>query len=170
MKIIYAIFLLLIFVFFSGPVPLAAQEDLNGSTDIVSDKMTYSGQDNLVVFSGNVHVVRPDFELWSDELQVFLKQGQMEDARQQQENIEKIVASGQVRIQSEQREGFSDLLTYYPQTGEARLEENPRLVEDQNSVEGETIILNMKDNTSEVLGGADKRVRVIFHSDEKTQE
>ncbi|MFO7728525.1 MAG: LptA/OstA family protein [Desulfonatronovibrio sp.] len=170
MKKISAIFLLLIFAFFSVPIPLAAQEDIDGSTDIVSDKMTYSGQDNIVVFSGNVHVVRPDFELWADELRVFLKEGQMEDDREQQESIEKIVASGKVRIQSEQRQGFSDLLTYYPQTGVARLEENPRLVEDQNSVEGETIILNMKDNTSEVLGGADKRVRVIFHSDGETQE
>lgn len=158
------------FVFFSGPISLGAQEDLGGSTDIVSDKMTYSRQDNIVIFSGNVHVVRPDFELWSDELQVFLKQEQVEDAGDQQENIEKIVASDQVRIQSEQREGFSDLLTYYPQTGVARLEKNPRLVEGQNSVEGETIVLNMKDNSSEVLGSTDKRVRVIFHSDEESQE
>lgn len=169
MKKIY-VFLLFLFVFFPGPASLAAQENMNGSTDIVSDKMTYSGQDNEVVFSGNVHVLRPDFELWADELRVFLKQGQIEEAREQQENIEKIVASGQVRIQSEQREGLSDLLTYYPQTGVARLEGNPRLVEDQNSVEGQTIILNMKNNTSEVLGGTDKRVRVIFHSDAESGE
>ncbi len=139
-------------------------------TDISSHKMTYSGQDNLVVFKGNVHVLRPDFQLWSDELHVFLKPGPDSDSPGQQENIEKIVASGNVRIQSNDRTGYSQLLTYFPDTGTARLEDNPRLVEGQNSVEGETIILNMYENTSEVLGGPEKRVRVIFHSESSAGE
>ena len=148
-----------------------AQEDTQKSpTDISSDKMTYTGQDNLIIFSGNVHVVRPDFQLWSRELHVYLKPGQGMEPADQQENIDKILAMGNVRIQSERRKGYSDLLTYLPDTGEARLEGNPRLQEDQNSVEGETIILNMNKNTSEVLGGPGKRVRVIFHTDSEVQE
>ncbi len=148
-----------------------AQEDAHeSSTDISSDKMTYTGQNNLIVFSGNVHVVRPDFQLWSRELHVFLKPGQSMEPADQQENIEKILAMGDVLIQSGSRKGYSDLLTYLPDTGEARLEGNPRLEEHQNSIEGETIILNMSKNTSEVLGGPDKRVRVIFHTDSEDQE
>ncbi|RQD57580.1 MAG: hypothetical protein D5R98_09090 [Desulfonatronovibrio sp. MSAO_Bac4] len=148
-----------------------AQGMNNGySTDITSDKMTYTGQDNTILFSGNVHVQRPDFELWSKELHVFLKSDENGGAQSdQQDNIDKIIAKRDVRIKSDGREGRSEVLTYHPDTGIARLEGNPMLIEDKNSVEGEIIILNMLNNTSEVLGGPEKRVRVIFQS-EKEQE
>ncbi len=170
MKKLSTVFFLFFLVLYSNSPASGQKEDQNHPTDITSDKMTYAGRDNLVVFSGNVHVLRPDFELWSAELRVFLKPGQEDDSPDQQENIEKIVATGNVRIKSDGREGYSDLLTYFPDEGIARLEKNPRLVENQNSVEGEIIILNMTDNTSEVLGGPDKRVRVIFHSEPENQE
>jgi lipopolysaccharide export system protein LptA len=170
MKKLSTVFFLFFLILYSNSPAFGQKEDQSHSTDITSDKMTYASRDNLVVFSGNVHVLRPDFELWSAELRVFLKPGQEGDSPGQQESIEKIVATGNVRIKSDGREGYSDLLTYFPDEGIARLEKNPRLVEDQNSVEGETIILNMTDNTSEVLGGPDKRVRVIFHSEPENQE
>lgn len=165
MKKISTVLLCFVLVLLSRTLILGMEDGQNHATDITSDKMTYTGQENLVIFSGNVHVLRPDFELWSDELHVFLKPGQENDSPGQQENIEKILARGEVLIRSDGRKGYSDLLTYYPDTGIARLEGNPRLVEDQNSVEGETIILNMNENTSEVLGGPEKRVRVIFRSE-----
>jgi lipopolysaccharide export system protein LptA len=170
MKKSLMVFVLFLSVLYLYSPASGQQENQSIPTDIASDKMTYAGRDNLVVFTGDVHVLRPDFELWSDELRVFLKPGQEDEAPGQQENIDKIVASGSVRIKTEGREGFSDLLTYFPDEGLARLEKNPRLVEDRNSVEGETIILNMKENTSEVLGGPQKRVRVIFHSEPENQE
>ena len=164
------VFLFYLFICLSSTFVLAAQDSRNQTTDITSDRMTYTGQEYLVIFAGNVHVVRPDFELWSHELHVFLKPAHENDSPGQQENIEKIMARGDVRIRSDNREGHSDLLTYLPDTGIARLEGSPRLVEGQNSVEGETIILNMSDNTSEVLGGPEKRVRVIFHSESEPRE
>ncbi|WP_028574080.1 LptA/OstA family protein [Desulfonatronovibrio hydrogenovorans] len=151
---------------------LPAMAEQRSATDITSDKMTYAGQENIVIFSGNVHVVRPDFELWSNELHVFLKPDQ--DSGQagddQQDNIEKIIAKGDVLIKSENREGRSQTLTYHPDHETARLEGNPVLLENQNSVEGEVIILNMQDNTSEVLSGPSRRVRVIFHSGSDNDE
>ncbi len=170
MKKISTVFLCYVLIILAKTLVFGMEDGQNHSTDITSDKMTYTGKENLVIFSGNVHVVRPDFELWSDELHVFLKPGQENDLPGQQENIEKILARGEVLIRSDGRDGHSDLLTYSPDTGIARLEGSPRLVEGQNSVEGETIILNMNENTSEVLGGPEKRVRVIFHSDSETRE
>lgn len=170
MKILSTAIIFLLFILLYNSATYSLEDEPDYSTDISSDKMTYKGQDNLVIFSGSVHVVRSDFQLWSHELHVFLKNIQEDDSQGSQDNIEKILARGDVRIKSGGREGYSGLLTYHPDTGIARLEENPRLVENQNSVEGQTIILNMNDNTSEVLGGPDKRVRVIFHSDSKTQE
>jgi len=170
MKKISSVFLLISFIFFFFSQTFALEDDQDHLTDITSDKMTFAGQDNLVVFTGNVHVVRPDFDLRSHELHVFLKPGQEDGAPGQQESIEKILALGDVRIESDGRKGYSNQLTYFPDTGIARLEENPRLIEGQNSVEGKTIILNLNDNTSEVLSGPDKRVRVIFHSGPDIQE
>jgi len=140
------------------------QEEKKG-TEITSREMTYTGEQSLVVFSGDVHVLRPDFELWSDELHVFLKSGAdlEQNSTGEDENIEKIIARGSVRIKGDGREGRSGLLTYFPDTETVHLEDQPRLLENRNTVEGETIILNLRDNTSQVLGGDRQRVRVIFY-------
>ncbi len=140
-------------------------------TEITSEEMTYTGTQNLVVFTGEVYVLRSDFELWSDKLYVYLKTGDNLDPAAadagSDDNIEKIVAEGGVRIKGDGgREGRSELLTYYPDTEIVRLEKGPILIEDRNTVEGEIIILNLKENTSQVLGGDEKRVRVLFYSDE----
>ncbi len=140
-------------------------------TEITSEEMTYTGTKNLIVFTGEVYVLRSDFELWSDKLYVYLKAGADQDPAAagagSDDNIEKIVAEGGVRIKGDGgREGRSELLTYYPDTEIVRLEEGPILIEDRNTVEGEVIILNLKENTSQVLGGDEKRVRVLFYSDE----
>lgn len=166
----YISFLIISFILTYPGMACALSMDNEHSTDITSDKMTYTGQDNTILFSGNVHVLRPDFELWSDELHVFLKSDENEDAQaDQQDNIDKIIAKNDVRIKSEGREGRSEVLTYHPDTGIARLEGNPKLIEDKNSVEGEIIILNILNNTSEVLGGSEKRVRVIFQSEKDNE-
>lgn len=162
-------FLIILILTYSGMV-CAQGMDSEHSTDITSDKMTYTGQDDTILFSGNVHVQRPDFELWSQELHIFLKSDENGEAQSdQQDNIDKIIAKKDVRIKSEGREGRSEVLTYHPDTGIARLEGNPMLIEDRNSVEGEIIILNMLNNTSEVLGGSEKRVRVIFQSEKDNE-
>ncbi|WP_291318630.1 LptA/OstA family protein [Desulfonatronospira sp.] len=152
---------------FMVPVNIQAEDDKG--TEITSRDMTFKGRENLVVFSGDVYVRRPDFELWSDKLYVHLKSGAgMDEATPESgedENIEKIIAQGEVRIQGDGREGRSGLLTYYPDTEVVELEQDPKLIEGRNTVEGEKIVLNLKDNTSRVYGSDARRVRVIFHSD-----
>ena len=149
---------------------VSVQAENDKGTEITSRDMTFKGRDNLVVFSGDVYVRRPDFELWSDKLYVYLKSGAgMEGTAPEageDDNIEKIIAQGGVRIQGEGREGRSGLLTYYPDTEIVELEQEPRLIEGRNTVEGEKIVLNLKDNTSRVYGSEERRVRVIFHADD----
>lgn len=168
MKILTIIFCSLLWAF----APALAENRLQDQiTDITSDKMTYTGHDNIVIFSGNVHVIRAELELWSDQLHVHIKpQNAEQDEADQQDNIEKIIARGNVRIKSMNREGKGELLTYNPDTGQATLEGNPVLMEDKNRVEGEIVLINMLENTSEVLGGPDRRVRVIFYSESEQQE
>ncbi len=147
----------------------SVQAENDKGTEITSRDMTFKGKENLVVFSGDVYVRRPDFELWSDELYVYLKSEADVDETSpdagEDDNIEKIVAQGEVRIQGNGREGRSGLLTYYPDTEVVELEQDPKLIEGRNTVEGEKIVLNLGDNTSRVYGSEEKRVRVIFYPD-----
>lgn len=147
----------------------SVQAENDKGTEITSRDMTFKGKENLVVFSGDVYVRRPDFELWSDELYVYLKSETDGDETSpeagEDDNIEKIVAQGEVRIQGSGREGRSGLLTYFPDTEVVELEQDPKLIEGRNTVEGKKIVLNLKDNTSRVYGSEEKRVRVIFHPD-----
>ncbi|WP_291321609.1 LptA/OstA family protein [Desulfonatronospira sp.] len=162
--------LLLPAVLFLLCIPVHARN--NACTEITSTDMTFKGRENLVVFSGDVYVLRHDFELWSDELYVYLKHGteiNESSVEGDHENIEKIVARGQVRIQGDGREGRSGLLTYHPDTEVVEMEQDPMLIEGRNTIEGEKIVLNLKDHTSQVFGSDAKRVRVIFHPDEDEQ-
>ena len=45
----------------------------NVETRITSDQLTYLAEKQLVIFDKNVHVTRPDFEIWADRITVYLK-------------------------------------------------------------------------------------------------
>ena len=45
----------------------------NVETRITSDQLTYLAEKQLVIFDKNVHVVRPDIEIWADRITVYLK-------------------------------------------------------------------------------------------------
>ncbi|MFW5487393.1 MAG: LptA/OstA family protein [Desulfovibrio sp.] len=140
-------------------------------TKITSEKLSYSQQGEKVVFTGDVHVKRPDFELWSDTLTAHLK---VEDksgsslANSGNTEIEKIVATGHVRILREGRTGKCEKATYDMKNGVVQLEGNPVLSEGKNSITGNIIRLYTETNRSEVIGGKKKRVEAVFFtSDEK---
>ena len=42
----------------------------NVETRITSDQLTYLAEKQLVIFDKNVHVVRPDIEIWADRITV----------------------------------------------------------------------------------------------------
>ena len=48
----------------------------NVETRITSDQLTYLAEKQLVIFDKNVHVVRPDIEIWADRITVYLKTSQ----------------------------------------------------------------------------------------------
>lgn len=135
---------------------------------IVSDKMEYSQKDNAVIFTGNVHVDRPDFELWSDKLTVFM-QAPSGDAAQTSvgpnasRDIEKLLAEGNVRIQRDQQTGTSGKATYWTKKGVIVMEGNPVLKDGQgSSITGEKITYFLQENRGVVQGGEKQRVQAVF--------
>ncbi len=133
-------------------------------TKITSEKLSYSQEGEKVVFTGKVHVVRPDFELWADTLTAYLQPSEKKGASLATSNsadIERIVAVGNVRIRRDARTGTCQTATYDMKKGMVQLEGNPVLKEGKNSITGDIIRLYTKTNRSEVIGGK-KRVEAVF--------
>src|SRR6056297_2876518 len=94
----------------------AAAEDAKVPTTITSGSMSYNPDHNEVVFAGDVHVVREDFQLWSDELIIYFSEnnqaeepvaaGTNQNLEQDLSNVEKIVALKNVRLESQGKRGF----------------------------------------------------------------
>jgi len=142
---------------------------------ITSDKMVYSQTENAVVFQGNVHGTQADMAIWATKVTAYFsdknkdkkagaKGGQEKPTGDFGDKIERIVAEGEVRLVSGKNEGACSLLTYFVADGVLRMEGNPILREGQNTVRGDVIKYYMKEQRSEVLSGAQRRVEAIFFS------
>ena len=126
----------------------------NVETRITSDQLTYLAEKQLVIFDKNVHVVRPDIEIWADRITVYLKPPKGDAQKKEGEkggmpagmaagDVDRIVAERNVRMKSENRNGTCAKATY-------------------TMDDGETIKYFTEENRSEVMGGSKKRVEAVF--------
>lgn len=133
---------------------------------ILSDHMEYVQENNTVVFRGNVHVDREDFQIWSDKLTVFMastgEQGQQGMGPDGSQDIEKLLAEGSVRIERDQQVGTSQKATYWTKRGVVVMEGNPVLKDGESSISGEVITYHLQDNRGVVEGGQRQRVEAVF--------
>lgn len=133
-------------------------------TKITSDNMRYEQDGSRVTFTGNVHVRRPDMEIWADKLLVVLK-GKTQAAGSMSADpgeVEKIIATGNVRLLREGREGRCGKATYKVGPGVLVMEQSPSLKDGANTIAGRVIRLYLKDNRSEVEGSKEKQVEAVF--------
>ncbi|GAB1410805.1 LptA/OstA family protein [Desulfovibrionales bacterium] len=158
---------ILLLLFWATPV--WAQDAI--PVKITADSMQYAQKNDEVVFSGNVHVLRQDMELWSETLTVLLEKQQAEAKKSsidQRGSIKKILAKGNVRMTAaNNRSGSCGLATYDAHAETLVLEQDPVLREGPNTIQGDVIKLYIKENRSEVLGGK-KRVEAIFVTPDRT--
>lgn len=155
----------------SGKAPAGAKQD---PVRITSDKMVYSQSENAVVFLGNVHGTQADMAIWAAKVTAYFAKEQKTGAKGGSDKgpgdlgggdkIDRIVAEGDVRLVAGKNEGACSTLTYFVADGVLRMEGNPILREGQNTVRGDVIKYYMKENRSEVLSGAQRRVEAIFFS------
>ena len=152
----------------------------NVETRIVSDKMTYFADKQQIIFEKDVHVLRPDFELWADRLTVYLKPAPKKDGKDGKEgktggmpegmaagDVDKLVAEKNVRMKSENRTGTCSKATYTVDNGVMTMEGDPHLTDGENTITGEVVRYFTQENRSEVEGGAKKRVEAVFSSPDK---
>ncbi|NPA57889.1 MAG: lipopolysaccharide transport periplasmic protein LptA [Aquificae bacterium] len=139
---------------------------VNGGADenkpivIEADTLEYSKKDGFILYKGNVVVKKGDFVLRSDVLKIYLDENG---------DIKKIVAIGNVRFTKGNRKGRSDRAEYYKDKNYIVLIGNARLEQDNNIIEGDEIIYYIDTEKAEVVGKK-RRVRTIFFPEEKEKK
>ena len=135
---------------------------------ITSQRMDYDQQADTVVFTGDVHVTRADLTIWADSLTVEFEPREDGAAEASAltagagQGVKRITARGNVRLNSQGREGTSERLIYEAATRVIRMEGSPVLRDGGNSVSGAVVRLFLDENRSEVEGGDDAPVEAIF--------
>ncbi len=136
---------------------------------ITADELISSNQDNYAEFIGNVEAAQGNFVIKSDRLRIYYKNisGGSKKSPIGEEAIEKIIASGNVKIWSEDRVAETHRAEYSVADMVLVLSgENSKIQSGKNFVTGSKIILYRKDGRIKVEGGNGKRVKAIFYQSE----
>jgi len=172
-----------------GPFAFGSLGKSKEPITVVSDRLDYDYKANVVVYRGAVQVTQGDVKMVSDELTITLESDNKNDkpaAKPQgdttasdpptaaaappasdQGKVKEIVAVGNVRIDQGTRWAVGGRATYEQQQRTLVLTENPVLHDGPNVVVGERVTVYLDENRSVVEGGQ-KRVKAVFHPNEKT--
>jgi len=104
------------------------------------------------LFSGHVHLVREDFELFCDSLRVYYRDSKHGGG------IDHALATGHVRIIQGDKEGSSDSAIIDNRKQLVTLRGHAVMVQEGGRVEGESIVHNIASRTTEVTQGESGRV------------
>ncbi len=124
---------------------------------IEADTLRYDKKAQIAIYEGNVEVKSDDFRLFSEKLEIFLDNNG---------DIKKIIALGNVRFYKGNRRGKSKKAEYYKEKNLIILKGNAELQQDNNVIEGDEIVYHIDTEKAEVVG-KNKRVRTIFFPEEK---
>jgi lipopolysaccharide export system protein LptA len=132
--------------------------------NIESDLMEAMDKSGIVVFTGHVKATRGDLTINSEKLEVFYEK--RKGGEDTTKAVEKIIATGQVRITQGERIGTGHRAIYEKPaekitiTGEAQVWEGP------NRVSGERIIFFINEDRSVVEGNSKTKVKAVVYPEE----
>jgi lipopolysaccharide export system protein LptA len=140
---------------------------------IVADELISFNEEKYADFIGNVKVTQGEFTITSDKLRIHYR-GELLDAEKEdseEDIIKKIIATGNVKITSEQYNAKADKAEYDTATMTVVLSgENSKIVSGKNSISGSIIRLNQKTGQIKVEGSATKRIKAEFFTRGKTSD
>lgn len=128
-----------------------------GEIKITADTFIVNETDSEAIFSGNVVVVRPGLNVWADKVVVDYGEGGIE-------NIKTFVATGNVRLKTEDQDATGDRATFNPETQILRLLGNVTVVNSAGTLNGPELQINLADNTTVFSGGKSGRVTGVFQT------
>jgi lipopolysaccharide export system protein LptA len=118
----------------------------------------------VVTFSGDVNAKNNDFAIDCDRMLIYyLNVPADQKTGENKNNIDKIVATGQVRI-NRTKGGLAtaDKATYYKEDEKLVLTGNPEVKQGNDLVKGEQITIFLKEDRSVVEGSQDNKVSVTI--------
>ncbi|MBE0607557.1 MAG: lipopolysaccharide transport periplasmic protein LptA [Deltaproteobacteria bacterium] len=124
--------------------------------DVTADSISADSTRNTVTFEGNVVARQTDVTLYADRVQA--------DYSREAGAIDRIEAMGNVRFLQEGREARSPRATFHNLEQRIVLSGGATLRQGQNTVQGETVTIFLRENRSVVTGGKDGgRVRAVIN-------
>jgi len=142
---------------------------------ILSDSLVADNQSKVAEFIGNVKASQGDTVIESERLKVYYGSGDnsTSDPEDLAAQVEKIVASGNVRIRFENRLAVTQEAVYNICSQVFILSgEGTRVTSGSSYIVGEKITLRRKDGQVVVIGGESQRVEAVFYPEdaEKKQD
>ena len=149
--------------------------DSNEQIRISADKLTVHDKDKLAEFAGSVKASQGNNVIRSDKLKIYYKSGFGEEEKKPagEETIEKLVASGNVRIRFDENIAVSDDAVYVTETRVLVLTgENSKITKGNDSISGSKITLYRDDGRITIEGGQKTdgqkgRVEAVFYPGKK---
>ncbi len=155
--------------FFTGATSAAyAQANGDNRLHVQADKLVSQSKSNYIHFEGNVVVTLETTRIESDELRVFYNQLSGGEGSVNRDNIEKIVASGHVQIDTENRSATCDQAVYRTETEILVLTGDLVEIKSENNfVTGKKITFNQKTGEIIIDGNTSQRVNAIIYQGRK---
>ena len=124
--------------------------------DVTADRISADSVRNTVTFEGNVVARQADVTLYADRIRA--------DYSREAGAIDRIEAVGNVRFVQEGREARSPRAIFHNLEQRIVLSGGATLRQGQNTVEGETLTIFLRENRSVVTGGKDGgRVKAVIN-------
>ena len=181
-QIIYSLFVFFTALFvlgtaFSTAIVFADDKSLDTGNDtkdemifITSDKLISDNEAGYAEFIGNVRAVQGTTVIMANKLKIYYNEGLNNNKNivASEESIKKIVANGNVTIESDNTTMKTEHAVYTTATGTVVLSgANSKIVDGNNSISGSKITLFRNSGRIQVESGSDKRVEALIYSGEK---
>ena len=154
-------------------VEATGAEPKNTPIVITAEQLESDNKAKFAEFIGNVKATQADFVITSEKLRIYYK-GELlntEKKGNDEEVLKKIVATGNVKITTDQYIAKTEELEYDPAAMTIILTgENSTVINGKNSIAGSKIILYQKDGRVKVLGSKKKRIKAEFFTKGETSE
>lgn len=138
---------------------------------IVSDSLFIDNNENSAEFKGNVQATQNDTVIYADVLQIFYTKEAVQDGAlpDNEQSIQKMIATGNVKIHFDNRLAEADKAVYSARTRILELTGKLcKVTTEKNMITGEKIIFHRDDGRIFVESGKEtKRVEAFISSDSK---
>ena len=149
------------------PEKAAPQKQQEHEIEIVADRLISDNQEKYAEFQGNVVATEGDFKVTSDKLRIYYEGDMVKSGNpgSNEQSVKKIIATGNVKIDTQQYQAESDMAEYDVATQIIVLTgDNSTVVSGKNSLKGAKITMWRTEGRVKVDGSPQSRVKAVLYS------